>query len=82
MAAYFLNRIKMMKFFKKHPDLSLVGLTLIFLLSLAAIYFWGISTLASELNRVIGIKTSSGTSGSASFKIDKAKNLDLKGLVQ
>ncbi len=68
------------KFFKKHPDLILVSLTVIFLGLLVGYYFWGIGILVQHLNRAIN--TSQGGSTAVGFDMAGAKSLNLKGLVQ
>jgi len=70
----------MWKFFKKHSELALTGLTVLFLAIIVAYFVWGITVLVIDLNRALGRGTVPPPP--VSFDLKGAAALDLKGLVK
>ncbi len=69
----------MTKFFRKHSQFLLAGLTVVFLAVLICYFFWGIQTLIVTLNGAINPGKISGTP--VGFNLDEAGKLNLRGLV-
>lgn len=69
-----------MKFFNKHPEVTLVALVIILVAILGACYFWGVTTLVVNLNKAINI--GSGKKPAIGFDTSGAASLNLKGLAK
>ena len=69
----------MTSFIKKHPSGILVAVTVMLLGALAGIYFWGLTGLAGEINRVVNFAPVQ--SPGSSFDLKDAAGIDWKGLV-
>ena len=67
------------KIFKAHPELVLIGLAVLLLAILVTSFAWGVTSLVVVLNKAIGSGDKSGA-GSATFDLEGAAALDLKGL--
>jgi len=70
----------MYNFFKKHPEVVLVGLAILFLGVLAGAFGWGIGNLIVDLNQAINVDAEAG--GAAVFDIKGAAGLDLRGAIR
>jgi hypothetical protein len=67
-------------FFKKHPDLVLIGLAVVFVAILIVYFFWGITTLIVELNK--GVNPGKINQSAVTFNLEDAAKLNLKGALQ
>lgn len=67
-------------FFKKHPEVVFIGLTICFLAILATFYVWGLINLAGLLNKTLIVET--GSDGNDLFDLEGARGLNLKGLIE
>lgn len=68
----------MKKFFKKHQEIALIGLTIILVAAISVYFVWGIKAIIVSVNESIGSNGAAGTSGG--FNLKGAQGLDLKGL--
>lgn len=69
-----------MKSFSKYQDIFLIIITLALLGVLVGYYVWGITGVATTINK--GINPPIENSEEVSFHIDQAQKLDLHGLVR
>lgn len=67
----------MYNFFKKHPDVVLVGFAILFLGILVGSFGWGIGNLIGNLNQAINVGAEAGADA-ATFDIKGATGLDLR----
>ncbi len=68
-------------FFKKHPELTLIGLAIFFVLVIAGSFFWGITTLVGSLNKAAGAGEETKVEV-PNFDLQGAAGLDLKGALK
>jgi len=67
-------------FFKKHPDLAITCLAVLFVLVMIGSVIFAIETIITRAGQAIGASPS-GSKIATGFDLDGAKALDLKGLV-
>ena len=65
----------MKNFFKKHPEMALIGLAVFLIFILGAYFFWGVRVLLTSVNTSLKIPTI--TDKPIKFDLESARALNL-----
>lgn len=69
----------MKRFLRKHLEIALAVLAVIFVAAIIVAFTWGLNSVVGSVNGAVNANGSGGAN--TSFNLDAAKQLDLRGLV-